>query len=51
MAVAFRTPVLAAVAQSAKKAVQLFIENGLDRAADVCANPILDWIKPLFTCK
>jgi hypothetical protein len=39
------------VAQTAEKAVQFFIENGLNRAADVGAKAILDRIKTFLTCK
>ena len=51
MALALHRPGLSAIAQTAKKAVKFFIENGLDRAADVRAKTILDRVKAFFTCK
>ena len=51
VAIPFCGAIAAAVAQSAKKAVKLFFENGLDGAADIGAQPVLNRIKSLFTCK
>jgi len=45
VAITFHRPGCSAIAQTAKKTVQLFVENGLDRAADVRAKAILDRIK------
>jgi len=45
MAIALHRPGFAAIAQTAKKAVQFFVENRLNGAADVRAQPILDRIE------
>jgi hypothetical protein len=46
VAIALHGPGRSTIAQTAEKAVQFFIKNGLNRAADVGAKAILDWIKP-----
>jgi len=51
VAITFHRPDLPATAQAAQKTVKFFVENGLDRAADVRPQPILDRVKAVFTCK
>jgi hypothetical protein len=51
VAIALHRPGRSTIVQTAKKAVQFFMENSLDRAADVRAKAILDRIKAFLTCK
>mgnify|MGYP005877172395 CR=1 FL=1 len=50
MAIPLHGPGLPAIAQAAQKAVQLFIENRFDGAADIRPQPVLDRVKAVVTC-
>jgi hypothetical protein len=51
VAIALRRPGLPTIAKAAGKAVRFFVENSLDGAADVGAQPILDRVEARFTCQ
>ena len=51
VAIALHRPGLPAIAQPPEKAARFFIENGLDGAADVRAQPILDRVKAFVARK